>query len=116
VTWYEIQVSDIEHPHNTQKHSFFFFFFQETRFFDAYSSLFDLNLHILAFSRPVGPSQASFRTRFAPEMAPSTTPNPGLSAHSLAHNLSHLVKASQARTEEAQRIFYLVVTLWDTYL
>ena len=29
--------------------------FQETRFYDAYSGLFDLNLHILALSRPVGP-------------------------------------------------------------
>jgi hypothetical protein len=49
-------------------------------------------------------------------MALNTPPNPGLSAHSLAHNLSHLVEASKARTTDAQRVFYPVATLWDSYL
>jgi hypothetical protein len=49
-------------------------------------------------------------------MAPNTPPNPGLSTHSLSHNLSHLVEASKARTADAQRVFYPVATLWDSYL
>ena len=49
-------------------------------------------------------------------MAPKTPSNPGLSAHSLTHNLSSLIEASKTRTKDAQRIFYPVATMWDTYL
>jgi hypothetical protein len=49
-------------------------------------------------------------------MAPSAPPNPGLSTHSLAHNLTHLVKAAEVRSADAQRVFYPIANLWDTYL
>ena len=49
-------------------------------------------------------------------MAPSNLSNPGLSAVSLAHNLTHLVKAAEVRSTDAQRVFYPIANLWDLYL
>lgn len=49
-------------------------------------------------------------------MASSTLPNPGLSPNSLAHNLTHLVKAAEVRSADAQRVFYPIANLWDAYL
>ena len=49
-------------------------------------------------------------------MAPPAPPNPGLSTHSLAHNLAHLVKAAEVRSANAQRIFYPIANLWDSYV
>ena len=49
-------------------------------------------------------------------MAPSAPPNPGLSTHSLAQNLTHLVKAAKVRSADAQRVFYPIANLWDSYV
>jgi hypothetical protein len=49
-------------------------------------------------------------------MAPSAPPNPGLSTHSLAQNLTHLVKAAEVRSADAQRVFYPIANLWDSYV
>ena len=42
--------------------------------------------------------------------------NPGLSAHSLTYNLTYLIKASETRTTDAQRVFFPIVFLWDSYI
>ena len=49
-------------------------------------------------------------------MAPPIPPNPGRSTHSLAQDLTHLVKAAEVRSADAQRVFYPIANLWDSYV
>jgi len=49
-------------------------------------------------------------------MAPPIPPNPGHSTHSLAQDLTHLVKAAEVRSTDAQRVFYPIANLWDSYV